>query len=82
LSANYPNPFNPTTNIEFTVRDNGPVTFKVYNILGQAVAELFNGEAQAGKIYLETFDASRFASGLYFSVLQMGNQRRTKNVPC
>ena len=75
LSENYPNPFNPTTNIEFTVRDNGPATLKVYNIVGQAVAELFNGRAEAGKIYLETFDASRFASGIYFSVLQMGNQR-------
>jgi hypothetical protein len=47
----------------------------VYNIAGQVVAELFNGRAEAGKIYLETFDASRFASGIYFSVLQMGNQR-------
>ena len=35
LSENYPNPFNPTTNIEFTVRDNGPATLKVYNIAGQ-----------------------------------------------
>ncbi len=75
LSENYPNPFNPTTNIEFTVRDNGPATLKVYNIAGQVVAELFNGQAEAGKIYLETFNASRFASGIYFTVLQMGSQR-------
>jgi len=75
LSENYPNPFNPTTNIEFTVRENGLATLKVYNIAGQLVTELFNGRAEAGKIYLQTFDASRLASGIYFSVLQMGSQQ-------
>jgi pectinesterase len=75
LSQNYPNPFNPTTAIEFTVRNNGRATLRVYNIVGQPVAELFNGEAEAGKLYLEKFDASRFASGIYFSVLQMGSRR-------
>ena len=66
LSENYPNPFNPTTTIEFTVHDNGRATLKVYNIVGQLVAELFNGETQAGKIYREKFDAFQCRIGNIF----------------
>jgi pectin methylesterase-like acyl-CoA thioesterase len=75
LSKNFPNPFNPTTTIEFTVRESGHATLKVYNVVGQEVAELFNGEAEPGVSYREKFDASRCASGVYFCVLRMGSQR-------
>ena len=80
LSNNYPNPFNPTTNIEFTVRQNGRATLKVYNLVGQEVAELFNGDVVAGRIYQAQFDASRFASGSYFSVLRSDDQQLVRKM--
>jgi hypothetical protein len=70
LLGNYPNPFNPTTNLNFSVPQDGYASLKVYNVLGQEVATLFNGMAQAGHYIQATFDGSRFASGIYFSHLQ------------
>lgn len=70
LNQNYPNPFNPTTNIDFTVAADGKAVLKVYNELGQEVAQLFNGVAQAGRIIQTHFKASGLASGIYFSRLQ------------
>jgi hypothetical protein len=74
LSPNYPNPFNPSTTIEFTVPEDGHVTMKIYSIIGQEVATLFNGNAHAGVIQKVTFDASSLASGMYVSRLQYGNK--------
>ncbi len=48
LSQNFPNPFNPSTSVQFTVPKEGLVTIKVYDMLGQAVADLYSGNAQAG----------------------------------
>ncbi len=79
LSQNYPNPFNPTTNISFTVPTSGHATLKILNILGQEIATLFNGEAQAGVSNQVQFNASDLASGMYFSRLDYnGNVRMTK----
>ncbi|MBN1301910.1 MAG: choice-of-anchor A family protein [Melioribacteraceae bacterium] len=64
LSQNYPNPFNPATNIEFSVRESGIYTLKIYNVIGQEVAELVNGELNPGYHKVE-FDASRLSSGVY-----------------
>jgi pectate disaccharide-lyase len=72
---NYPNPFNPTTKISFTVSAKAKTTLKVYDIMGREVAELFNGEANPGQTYTTDFHATRLASGVYFSVVQNGNQR-------
>ena len=80
LSNNYPNPFNPSTNIEFTLPSDGRVVLKVYNILGQEVAELFNGEAQAGRILQARFDATRLSSGMYFYQLQFGGKSLIKRM--
>jgi hypothetical protein len=83
LFSNYPNPFNPTTKVQFTVAENGNVRMSVYNILGQEVATLFDGAAEAGNLYIANFDASRMATGLYYSVLEfspagdvLGNSQR------
>jgi hypothetical protein len=70
LLRNYPNPFNPTTNMQFSVPQDGYASLKVYNMLGQEIATLFDGMAQAGHYIPATFDGSRFASGIYFSRLQ------------
>jgi hypothetical protein len=80
LSESYPNPFNPTTNIEFTFPNEGRATVKVINMLGQQVAELFNGQVTPGRIYQATFDATRFSSGLYFSVLEFNGQKLVRKM--
>jgi trimeric autotransporter adhesin len=77
LFGNYPNPFNPSTKVQFTVPENGNVRLSVYNVLGQEVMTLFDGAAEAGNLYETTFNASRMATGLYFSVLEYGGQRIT-----
>ena len=48
LYGNYPNPFNPSTKVQFTVPENGDVRLRVYNVIGQEVATLFEGAAEAG----------------------------------
>jgi hypothetical protein len=63
--------------VQFAVPENGNVSLRVYNIIGQEVATLFDGAAEAGNIYTANFDGSHMASGLYFSVLEFGNQRIT-----
>jgi hypothetical protein len=70
LGGNYPNPFNPTTNIQFSVPQDGYASLKVYNILGQEVATLFSGMAKAGHYIPATFNASRLTSGIYLARLQ------------
>ncbi len=79
LSQNYPNPFNPTTQINYSVPKNSFVTLKIYNVLGQQVATLFTGNLKAGD-YTSTFDASKFASGVYFYRLQAGSLTNVKKM--
>ena len=74
LSQNYPNPFNPSTMIQFTVPSNGRAVLKIFNVLGQEVATLFNGEATAGVNHQVQFNASNLASGVYFSRLEFGGK--------
>ncbi|MCC6549140.1 MAG: T9SS type A sorting domain-containing protein, partial [Ignavibacteriaceae bacterium] len=66
LEQNYPNPFNPSTIIKFGFQNDTRAEVKVYNVIGAEVATLFNGIADAGRIYEVTFDASGLASGTYF----------------
>jgi hypothetical protein len=74
LEPNYPNPFNPSTNISFTIPQDGRAVLKVYNMLGQEVATLFNEDAVAGRLYKATFDASSLPTGVYVSRLEFGGQ--------
>ena len=80
LLQNFPNPFNPSTVIQFTVPSNGRAVLKVFNILGQEVATLFDGVAAAGEYHQATFDASRLASGIYFSRLEFGGMMQVKKL--
>ncbi|MBI3189647.1 MAG: T9SS type A sorting domain-containing protein, partial [Ignavibacteriales bacterium] len=66
LHQNYPNPFNPTTNFGFRIANFGLVTLKVYNLLGQEVATLFNNQEMEAGEFSVPFDASHLTSGIYF----------------
>jgi hypothetical protein len=90
LAQNYPNPFNPSTQIEFVVPQRGFVTMKVYNVLGQEVATLFEGNAEAGEINMVRFSATggsafggnapNLPSGLYFYTLRSAGKIETKRM--
>jgi len=80
LSQNYPNPFNPATMIQFTVKKEGPAKLVVMNILGQQVAEVFNGNAEPAKLYKMQFNGSQLSSGIYFSILESGGERQIKKM--
>jgi hypothetical protein len=80
LAQNYPNPFNPSTVIEFVVPVSGHTTLRVYNVLGQEAATLFEGNAEAGKINSARFDASSLPSGLYFYTLRNAAKTETKRM--
>jgi hypothetical protein len=68
LSKNYPNPFNPSTQVNFELPETADVSIKVYNIVGQEVATLVNEQMQAG-FHNATFEADNLASGLYIARL-------------
>jgi hypothetical protein len=72
LSQNYPNPFNPVTKINFGVPKAGITTLKVYDILGNLVYTLVNGNLQPGNYNYE-FDGSDLSSGIYYFKLTSGD---------
>lgn len=78
-SENYPNPFNPTTLIRFTIKYSGKVTLKVYDVLGREVAELFNGFHEPGS-YEVPFNGSNLPSGVYFYNLTSKGNSITKKM--
>ncbi len=70
LSQNYPNPFNPGTRLEFDIAREGHAVLKIYNLLGQEMGTLVDGEKQAGS-YSVRWDAGGFPSGVYFAQLRV-----------
>ncbi len=64
LFQNFPNPFNPSTNVRFDLRQASVVRLQVYNLLGQKVYEENLGEQSAGS-FSRVIEMSRFASGVY-----------------
>jgi hypothetical protein len=72
LSTNYPNPFNPTTTMEFAVPMTARVNLVVYNVMGRKVATLVDGWRDVGT-YKAVFDGSGMASGIYFARMEAGD---------
>ena len=72
LAQNFPNPFNPSTKINFSIPTNGYVTLKVYNTIGQEVNNLVNGKMNKG-VYETEFSGSNLNSGVYFYTLRFTN---------
>jgi hypothetical protein len=66
LGQNYPNPFNPTTTIQFNLMNPSLVTLKIYSVLGQEVAKLYENELFDEGEFETEFDASHLSSGVYF----------------
>ena len=74
--ATFPNPFNPSTRIKYSIPDNGFVNLSVYNLLGEKIAQLVNEIKTAGE-YESEFDGSGLASGVYIAKLVSNNNHHT-----
>lgn len=79
LEQNYPNPFNPSTTISFSVEENSFIKLKVYDVLGNEIAELVNEAKEPGS-YSVLFGASNLSSGIYFYILQANNKSITRKL--
>ena len=79
LYANYPNPFNPSTTIDFGLPQEAHVSLKVYNLIGEEVATLVN-ERRATGTHSVVFEAANLPSGVYFSVLNVGEVKLVRRL--
>ena len=79
LSQNFPNPFNPSTTIKFSIPVNGEYNLRIYNIIGEQVAQLLNGEMNPGYHEVQ-FDASHLSSGVYLYSLVGKNVNITRKM--
>lgn len=80
LRQNYPNPFNPSTTISYDIATAANVQIEVYDVLGQKVATLINGDFHSTGSYSITFNASNLSSGIYFYTLKAGNVLQTRKM--
>jgi hypothetical protein len=80
LSAAYPNPFNPSTTVSFTLAKSGIVSLKVYNVMGQLVKTIVNNEFKNQGASTYRISMNDVPSGLYFYTLTQGNQSITKKM--
>jgi len=69
---NYPNPFNPTTQIEYSIKEDGFVTIRIYDITGKEITTLVNKPLSKG-VYKAEFNASNMASGVYIYTIKVNN---------
>lgn len=79
LEQNYPNPFNPSTKINFALPKSTYVSLKVFDVTGREVADLINGNLNAG-VYEFDFNASKLNSGIYFYRMNAGSFSETKRM--
>jgi hypothetical protein len=79
LEQNFPNPFNPTTTISFSIPRRSFVSLKVYDALGREVSRLLSEELPAGT-YSRQWNAGTLPSGVYFCRLQAGSFNQTQKL--
>ncbi|MBE2280913.1 MAG: T9SS type A sorting domain-containing protein [Ignavibacteriaceae bacterium] len=79
LFQNYPNPFNPETNIKFSISEGSDVSLKVFDLQGKIVQDIVTGYFNAGE-YEFKFDASNFASGIYYYEFKSNNFKQSKKM--
>jgi hypothetical protein len=79
LEQNYPNPFNPSTNIKFGLREAGFVSLKIYDVLGNEVADLVNEHKPAGNFEVN-FESNHLSSGIYIYRLVTNNFSETRKM--
>ena len=80
LKQNYPNPFNPSTTIAFSLSKESTVSLKIYNVLGELVAQLIDNKTFHPGKYSITFNASGLTSGTYLYTLETGGKRISKKM--
>jgi hypothetical protein len=82
--TNYPNPFNPETKVCVTIPSAGKTSLKIYNLKGQLVTTLFEGELGKGKFTYtwqgKDLQGKTAASGIYFTKLESGNTSIVKKM--
>lgn len=79
IGQNFPNPFNPTTSITYMITKSEFVSIKVYDMLGNEVGTLVNGNQDPGT-YQVTLDAAKFDSGTYFYRMNAGSFSQTRKM--
>jgi len=79
IEQNFPNPFNPTTTIRYSIPENGLVILKIYNAIGKEMDVLQNEIKQAGNYEIK-YDGSKLPSGVYFYQLKSGSFVETKKM--
>ncbi len=79
LEQNFPNPFNPSTNISFTIPEKTEVKLAVFNLLGELVTEIVSGNLEAG-YYNYSFDATGLTSGIYLYKLETASFSQTRKM--
>jgi hypothetical protein len=79
LAQNFPNPFNPTTTIQYSIPQRSNVSLKIYDVLGNEIATLLDEYREAGSYTVE-FDASNLSSGIYFYRLKAGDYLQTRKM--
>lgn len=79
LGPNFPNPFNPSTQIRFSIAGRSRTTLKIYNLLGEVVAVLADGMMESGQ-HSVTWDAKGFPSGIYVYRLESGGAVETRRM--
>jgi uncharacterized lipoprotein YddW (UPF0748 family) len=79
LSPNYPNPFNPSTKIRYTIPSSGVVSLEIFDTLGRKVKRIFSAYQTAGS-YEINCSLNDQSSGIYFCSLDFGGQRRTQKI--
>jgi hypothetical protein len=76
----YPNPFNPSVQLRFTVPVDGEVLLRVFDSAGRGVETLYDGQAERGVVYNLTLNADKLATGVYFAVCDLQGNRVSRKM--